>query len=45
MDKVNLFSNWLNITKPTGDEEGLYYRLLYDEFFNIVDNYILFFNM
>lgn len=42
MDKVNLFSNWLNITKPTDEEEGLYYRLLYDEFFNIVDNYILY---
>ena len=42
MDKVNLFSNWLNITKPTDEDEGLYYRLLYDEFFNIVDDYILY---
>ena len=40
MDKVNLFSDWLNITKPTDKAEGLYYWLLYDEFFNIVDNYI-----
>lgn len=40
MDKVNLFSDRLNITKPTDEAEGLYYRLLYDEFFNIVDNYI-----
>ena len=40
MDKVNLFSNWLNITKTTDESEGLFYCLLYDEFFNIVDNYI-----
>ena len=40
MDKVNLFSDWLNITKPTDKAEGLYYWLLYDEFFNIVDHYI-----